>query len=235
MKKKTMLFLLLMSVILFYCSSLNAGDLFSLNNNKKVINLSGGLFIPTANEDWWNSFVTRTNFEKGDFTGLSFGTDLTVYNPEMSDAIIIGCRYTNYYKSSEYTSQYKLSENIPDSINIDIDVEHLIFNADIVLYHKFISLKEIDIFAGLGGGLTWWKIGIAEHFHDNDYDVSEYSYGLDTSLSPHLSFNIKMYLFERFNICVSKTFLRSKEHLWDTELSLDGLSFMFGVDLFTSL
>ena len=232
MKKRKRFGILAFLVVVLSAQTLMAGDGFSIIDAEKSIYISGGVCFPTGNEDWWSSLQNRTNFEMNDFICNSFGAGVSVNNTTMTDAISIGFRYTNYIRSSEYSDQYKALVSYPDSIEIDIDIDQIILNADVSLEHKFFSIREFDLSAGIGGGLSWWKIGLIEHKHDNDFELSEYYYGSDTSITPHLFLLLKMHLFKQFAVSVNKTFLRRQEHLWDTNLSLDSISIILTMNIF---
>ncbi|NQS97974.1 MAG: hypothetical protein HQ591_05930 [candidate division Zixibacteria bacterium] len=199
---------------------------------RQFVTVSGGYTFPSGNQDWWSSLKIRTNLDEGDFAAPAFRFAYWMCDDSRRNFYALSLDYSAAEKSGEYNRSFLDSLVVPIPETVDIDVNQTIVSLNLSLAHRSFHYSVLEILTGLGGGLSWWKLGIAEHKHDSGYEVSEYEYNTDVNIDPNFYIFLTAILYKDVFIDARYTYLRTEEKMWDNELSFDNFNLSLGLTIF---
>ena len=230
-------------LMFFLFNSVQAEKKFTISFDSKpefhqIILFSGGYSIPAGNKDWWSSLKIRSNLEEADFIAPQFRFSYGLIPDSREYFFSLNLDYftskeSGAYKQSFINSIDSLILNLPEDISVDLDLELTLMEVSLAAGFRPVHHSFFEIYTGLGGGLSWWKLGIAENWHDEDYqDYYNYNYEMDSSIAPFIYPFINIVLYKQIFLNTRYTFMRTEEKVWDTELSFDNLSLSLGLVIY---
>lgn len=199
---------------------------------KGFVIFSGGYTMYSGNQEWWSALKSRTELDESDFSNFNFRAAYWMCNDKRSSFFNLNIDYTTLRKSTAYQRSFLQEMGIPDTISVDVDINQTILSLNLSLAARPVHHSFLEILMGLGGGFSFWKLGIAELQHDADYEISDYSYSSDFDIKPNFYPFITLVLYKQIFLEARYTFLRTEEKIWDTDLSFDNLNVSLGFLVF---